>query len=772
MLKRKMLRDLWKNKSQFINIFIMILLACFAYTGVHAYMDGMQVSGYKYYEENNLQDLWLTKESFSREDIEKIKSIDNVNDAERLLTINTNVEGFEDTVIQLNFIESNNVNKFYVAEGEGFDNEKDGIWLDSYFAKAREINIGDEITLKYEDYTITKEVLGIIYVPDHVYSIKDSSAILPVHDKYGFAYANHLSFPMDENFLIYSQAIVDIEDTDKLGETKKKIENEIDGIISVTDRESSASYVSYNNEIEEGQTYSFVFTVMFTVIAALSIVTTMHRFVSRERSQIGTLKALGFSNRKIIMHYLSYCTFLSIIAAIIGMILGALLIGNTFMETEMKYYEVPDYSIAILPTCYIMSICIIIATSLVTYLATRKILKEPAASALRIETPSGNIASDSITTKGIFKKLSLSSRWNIRDIMRSKGRTIVAIVGILGCVMLVVAGFGLKDTMESYVDWEFEIISNYKYKLDLSENITAEQLQNLIDKYGDATSENLAIEVKLNKTYNENNIEETKATNLLVGDTKDYIQMTDHDLNVVEWPNDGIIVTEKFAQNYGFSEGDEIEWKIYGEDEWQKTKIVYLDREPQVQQLKCTKEFFEKVLEKEYKADTLYTNEDLSEVKELDGVDVIKSSENLKSDMIVFMDTINLIIIVLIIASIILAFVIIFNLGSLSFSEKEYQFATLKVLGFQTSKIKKIFIQQNIWISIIGILLGLPLGYVLIDFMFKDALGENYDMSAQVPSYIYVVAGIGALIVTLVINILLARKIKNIDMVSSLKANE
>ena len=132
MLNKKILRDIWKNKSQFITIFLMVFLAVFAFSGIHAYMDGMVKSGDEYYEKQNLQDIWLTSKNFSEDKLEKIKNIDNVKNAERMFTINANVIGsekytnpltnkkLEDLVLECNFIETNEINKMYLLEGEEF----------------------------------------------------------------------------------------------------------------------------------------------------------------------------------------------------------------------------------------------------------------------------------------------------------------------------------------------------------------------------------------------------------------------------------------------------------------------------------------------------------------------------------------------------------------------------------------------------------------------------------------------------------------------------
>ena len=685
--------------------------------------------------------------------------------------------------------------------------------------------------------------MGLIEVPDHVYFIKDDTAIFPTHTDYGFAYLSINEFPKDyiynkaletdevqdaiknlkdlkdtlskygitdysnipsvitsqiegindidlskalelvdnynenkeefikaldkdfslENSYVFPYAIIDVDDTSKTFETKNKIKDSNEDIITATLRDDNLSYDGYKREAEEGETYSGVFSGLFVFIAILSVVTTMNRFVKKERTQIGTLKALGIKRSKITRMYVNYGFFISVIASVLGIVLGNLLIGNFFLEMEMEYYEIPYYNIVTIPLVYYVAIAIIIVITLVTYLSCRKILKEPAAEALRIERPKVKVKENSFTTKKAFNKVSLSSKWSLRDIVRSKGRTLMAIVGIAGCTMLVVTAFGMLDSMKSYVSWEFDTINNFEYKLSLSTDYTDKQFNDIISKYGDATSQQAGIEFKNNN--------EIIIKPLTINDTNGLLQVTDHNRHPFTMNDDGLYITEKMSQVYNLKIGDIVEWHIIGSSNWYKTKIVGLNRDPQAQQFNCTKKFFD-TLDEKYKADSVYTNEDLSGIKEISGVNTIQTVKNLEDGMNSMLNMMYSLIALLIVVSVILAIVIIYNLGIMSFSEKEYQFATLKVLGYKYKQIKEIFIKQNIWIGIFAIIIALPLGNYMTDYIFKNAIGDTYDFSAMIKPITFIVSSIGTFIVVYIVNQFLAKKIKKIDMVSSLKGNE
>ena len=761
-LSKKRLRDIRQNKMQFFNIFIMVFLGVFVFAGIHAYMDGMEKSADNYYKNNNFQDIWLSGENFSNEDLEKVKNTENVKDAEKMLTINTELENKDGVTLDTNFIESNNISKMYVVDGEEFSKDKKGVWFDSYLAKNLDLKVGDEITFTYQNMKMTEKIVGLVNTPDHVYFVKDDTEIFPTHKNYGFIYLsiNELPQGMPE---IYNQIIVDVDNTDKTQETKADLENNIKSAVAVTDRESSVSYKGYNSEIEEGTTYSGVFTFLFLFIAVLSVTTTMNRFVKKQRTQIGTLKALGFKNRKIINHYVGYGFIISLVASLAGLFVGKYTLGTFFLNTEMSYFEVPVYNTVLIPVDYILATAVVALITLVTYLSCRSILKESAVEALRLEIPKVKNIKFDLTTKGIFKKASISTRWNLRDVGRNKGRSLMAIVGITGCTMLMLCAFGMMDTMKSYLSWEFDKISNFEYKLSLSNNYTDEQFTNITEKYGNQTSKSYGIEIK--------NSDKKETNTLTVNDAPDKLKYTNHNKEYIDLQDDGVYITEKLSEKYGLKVGDEITWHIFGDDNWYTCKIVGLNRDPQNQQLNMTRKYFES-LGFTYKADVVYTDENLSDTKTIDGVDTIQSIATLKQGMESMLETVQMMIVLLIVVSAILGFVIIYNLGILSFTEKQYQFATLKVLGFKDKQIKNIFVKQNLWLTVVGIIFGLPLGFWMLDYIFKSALGDNYDFNAYINLVSYLYATVGSLVVSVVVNKVLSRKVKKIDMVTSLKGNE
>ena len=758
MLKKKMFRDIKNNLSQFITIFLMILIGVMAYSGIEAYMSGMSDTRDKFYKENNIQDLDIKGLDFTTEDLIKIKSINNVKNAERKLSL-TGITDNE-KILLINFIESNDISKFYVVDGVEFNSDLSGVYLDEFYAKENNIKVGDNILVKFDGFEKNEKVLALINVPDHLYDVRDESELYPNRKEFGFVYLS--SKELDN--IKFNYIMVDILDNSKRNEVKNEIEDNIKNALAIINIEDTPSYVTYQGEIDEGKTYVGVFSGLFIFIAVLSVITTMNRIVKKERVQIGTLKALGFSNRKVLFHYIGYGFWISLFASILGLLLGYYFIGNIFIGLEMAFFEIPNGHPSMNESSYLVATIVIALVSIITYLTGKNILKENPAETLRNKIPSIKGKTLDITKKSIFKKLKFESIWNIRDILRNKMRTITGIAGVVGCCMLIVCSFGMLDSMNFFIDLQFETLYNVDYKLNLKENMSVDELNELYSNYGKNTSQTLYIEVL------ENN--ERVANNIFVDDSNNYVRFVNKNNKIIERPNnDGVFVTNKLASTKGYELGDKIKWHIYGSDDYFESKIIGFNKDPQNQNITMTKEYLES-LGLKYTPDSLYTNIDLSMTKEIKNVETIQNIESLKdgmSDMLSMMKTMLVLIIGI---AIVLGSVIIYNLGILSYSEKEYQFATLKVLGFSDKKIEKIFIKQNNWIAIISIIIGLPLGFYLTDYLFKTAIEEHYDFGASISFSTYVISALGTFLVSFVVSKLLSRKIKKIDMVTSLKGNE
>lgn len=790
MLKKKMFRDIKQNLSQFITIFLMVLIGVMVYVGIEAYMDGMTSAADNFYKNNNIQDLNVMG-NLSDKDLDKIKSLDNVKDAEKKLVVNAIDKDNKDKTYLLSFIDSNNISKFHIMDGEKFDVNKKGAWVDNFYAEKNNLKVGETIKIKYDTFSLEEKILGLINVPDHIYDVKDESELVPNRENFGFVYLSVNEIPesyikdlvmkemkiTDEKifdkyvkdfnykeYIPYNYIMVDVNKKKNVTSVKEDIEDNVSNAKAIVKIEDTMSYQRYQGEIDEGASYVGIFSGLFLFIAMLSVITTMTRVVKKQKLQIGTMKALGIKNSKIVMHYVGYGFFVSLAAAIVDIILGKYFIGTFFLNMEMDYFEVPNGIPVVKPLSYLVALLVVMVVSFITYLTCRKELFKKPAEALRNEVPNVKVNSLNLSTKGIFKKLNFSSKWNYRDILRNKFRTVTAVVGIVGCCMLIVCAFGMLNSMNHFIKLQFEDLYNFNYKLSLKENIKDDELKVLTDKYGNNTSETLTIETKIGKEREANTIFVTNAGNLVrfQNENGKFIKVN---------KNNGVYITRKLADQKNLKVGDTIKWHMYGVNKYYESKIVGLTKDPQVQNLTMTKEYLES-LDIDYKPDSLYTNTDLKGIKDIKNVSLLQDINELKNSLESMLSMMKSMIMLIIVFAVGLGAIIIYNMGILSYSEKQYQFATLKVLGFSDKKIRKIFVQQNNWITVLSIIIGLPTGYYMTSWIFKSVIADNYDFSAYINLSTYLIAIIGTILVSIIVSRMLSKKVNKIDMVSSLKANE
>ena len=447
------------------------------------------------------------------------------------------------------------------------------------------------------------------------------------------------------------------------------------------------------------------------------------------------------------------------------MLAGKFFIGQVFMGLEMDFFEIPNEGAVMNPLSYLVAFAVVLGISFVTYLTCRKQLKENPAETLRIELPKVKSGTLGFTTSSAFKKMKFSTKWNIRDVIRNKIRTLTAVVGITGCCVLIVCALGMLNSMDHFIDLQFEDLYNFNYSLSLKEGISGDEIKTLTDTYGDKTSQTLGIEIK-DSTGNRT------ANTVFVHDAGDLVRFIDPDNDFMTLDrNDGVYITHKLGENENIKIGDTITWHIYGSKDYYESKVVGYNKDPQTQGVTATRAYIES-LGLDYTPDTIYTNDDLSNKKDIANVQVVQDKSNLKKNISGMLEMMRTMIVIIIFVAVLLGVIIIYSMSILSYSEKQYQFSTLKVLGFEDSAIRRIFIKQNNWIAIAAIIIGLPLGRGLTSWLFKICIDDKFDIDTYISFPTYFLGAAGTFLVSFVVSMFLGRKVNSIDMVSSLKSNE
>ena len=286
MLFRKMWRDLAKNKTQFISIFLMSLLGMLVFCGLDAESSGAATAVNNYYQKYNLCDIWIAGAGFSDEDIHTAEKVTGVKCVEKRLSLTGTAEKYDNAYMYINFMNTNEINSLMLYDGEPYEDEAEGVWLEEWFARTNNIHIGDTFTMKIDSLRIDAVVKGIVDAPDYVYYVSESDVMYPNYSKCGLAFMSASMYPDPAN-MIYNQLLVDvrdeISDDESISIIKEKLENAFDREdIAVTDRDQNLSFATFDSEVKQHKAMGIMFAVVFLAIALLGIVTTMARVTTSQ----------------------------------------------------------------------------------------------------------------------------------------------------------------------------------------------------------------------------------------------------------------------------------------------------------------------------------------------------------------------------------------------------------------------------------------------------------------------------------------------------------
>ena len=756
MLFKKMLRDIAKHKAQFISIFLMAFLGVFVFAGVGGESVGLEVNSNNFYEDTNLADGWIYSLNISDLFLDQVNCLGATTQMERQVVVDSVGDFDNDPDITLHFVENNTISKFFLVEGEELNiDDAGGVWLDKSFADAKGLKVKDNITFEFENYTIKKEIKGIGYSPEYVYHAS-SASIIPDFNKIGFAYLSYKAFPTDT--VPYNVLNVKFDgDSKSYGEL---LDYHMGGYYSsFVERSEHSSVSQFADEMDQHKMMGDIFPVVFILIAMLILLTTMKRIITHQRTQIGILKACGFKNSSIILHYLSYGFWLVLTGSILGLILGPMILPQLFYPSMSATYKLPSWNSAWSMSFLYVAALMVIMSLAVSYFSVKGISDEKPADTIRPKVPKVS-SSGFIEKLGLWKHFSFNIRWNYRDAKRNKFRALMTIVGVMGCSALLVCAFGMYDGMNDLKEWEYTQINHYDSKLVIEEDTAQSQIDDIADKVnGDEIMEG-AIEIESDSAK--------KSGSLLVLNETDLITPTDYDRNHVEIKDNEVSISEKMAKMLDVDVGDTVKWHIMGSDKWVDTKIDKIHADPISQGFIMSSDKLDD-LDLNYTPTSIITSEHVT--KDYDGVKAANSMNNMTSSWDELTESMWLLIYILIFFAGLLAIVVLYNLGLLSFTEIEREIATLKVLGFKTGALRKLLLTQNLWFTAIGFVLGLPAGYYILAIMWESSGDSFYILPSISPTNFLLTLAI-TFALSIMVNLMFSRKIKKLDMVESLKGVE
>lgn len=759
MLFRKLWRTMGLYKAQFISMVIMIALGIGIFVGFNMEWVSIDKNTNGFLEQTGFADYRIISENgFSKEDVESIASLTGIDKAARYLSVQADVKERDGDTISFTVTENADVSGFALMDGEPYDaNSSDGIWLSDKYASANGISLGDALTFRYKNIEFKGNVKGLIKSGEHMVCVRDETQLMPDYKNHGFAYISPAMYKETAGFEYYPQINV-LSKLEKKTFTDK-VDKALDTTLMILTKDETASYAGPQGEIDEGKTMGSILPVLFLLIAVLTMVTTMHRVAAKEKTQIGTLKALGFKDKRILRHYTSYAFMIGIMGTASGIALGYFVAWLVLNPKGMMatYIDIPEWKLYLPWFCVVILVLILALITLIGFLSVRQMLKGNAADALRPYIPK-KMKRLLLERTAIWKKLGFGAKWNLRDSMRHKSRTLMSLIGVVGCALIVVAALGMGDTMDTFLDMYYGDALHYNSRINISEQVTTEKTNELIEKYEGDYSASVAVQL------------DEKAVSLDVYHTPgDFVRFPDENNNFIEIEDDGVYLCMRLAKEFDLSEGDTFRVSPYGSDKTYTLKVAGVIRSVS-ENMVISPEYADSI-DLPYTINSIYTKTAKTDISSDDAVASVQSKQAIIDSFDSMMELMNLMILIFIIAAIVLGVVVLYNLGVMSYTERYREMATLKVVGFKDRKIGALLIGQNLWISLIGVIIGIPLGAAVLDYLM-NALASEYEMKTVIDVSTYIVSILLTVGMSVLVSLLVARKNRKIDMVEALKGAE
>lgn len=772
MLFRKMLRDLRLNAVQFLAIFFMTFLAMMVVEGIDSGTVGSSVSMERYLQETNFKDMDVQGAEFSYGDINTLRNIPGIEEVSGVYQTSGRLIMDSERKLLLNYVESNDVSSLNLVKGEPYEKGSSGIWLDARFCQAMDISVGDTVSIKSENVTFQEIVKGIVYSPEYIYYVPDASYVEPVYGEYGFGYMDISECARADKFfnciLVKAAGVkgqMSLTEDEQLilndlkTEIKTALENEN---LVITTKVQDEGYHYYSEQLTSSKAIGIIFPVMFFGIALLGILSTMTRLTARQRMQIGTLKALGFSSRKITTHYMSYSVMITFLGALTGGITGYYTLGSLMYEDMVYFYCNPYECLKLSAKPLILIFVITGLSALTTYLSNKKILSENASAILRPEPPKKNSAG-MLEKTAIWTKLKFTVRWNIRDVWRNRLRTAMSMLGVAVCSMLLFSALSYYECLKFQPGWMYGGLIKAKYKVEFSENADYGTVYDYSEAYSGQMVEEAAATL-----FGQSS--ERMGTITIVDRGNRFLNQ-DMDGEYIKLPENGAAISYRMAELLNLKVGDDITWKLSGEKETHSARITAVYRNPVSQGITFSRSTWER-MNFSFEPTEIFTNVTVpSDLADRQEITAVHMTDNLKASMVQTNKINYAISVYMIVAAVLLGIVVLYNLGMLSFVEKAREIATLKVLGFQSATIRQILQQQNLGITAVGILPGVPCGLYFLQQLL-GMMGDDADFLTVLSPFPYVCMIVVIFGVSMLVNNYISAKIKQIDMVEALKGVE
>ena len=577
------------------------------------------------------------------------------------------------------------------------------------------------------------------------------------------------------------------EAEEEIAKAEKEIEEIVEPEWYLMTRDSLTEYGGYGDNAERMRAIGKVFPVLFFLVAALISLTTMTRMVEEQRTQIGTLKALGYSKLEIAGKYLNYALLASVGGSIVGVLFGEKVFPFIIVYAyKIMYKHIPHI---VIPYHLSYGVMATLAAVACTFLATliscyRELASTPAV-LMRPPAPKEGkrILLERITF--LWKHFSFIWKSTFRNLIRYKKRFFMTIFGIGGCMALMLVGFGLKDSIYCILDLQYQEVQEYDGAVYLKENASPSGKEALVDylDHNDEIGQTAELYMKMITVEHG---KETQEPYLTVVKEKEEFEKLVHFRDrltgeTYEIQDDGVMLSEKLASMLEVKRGDTI--TIVNEERGNReVKVTDICENYLGHYIYMSGAYYKELYGEEAVYNCFYFDQKEYNEAELQkiGEDVlaypdvlnISYADTMRAQMDDMLRSLNLVIVVLIISAGALAFIVLYNLNNINITERQRELATLKVLGFYDKEVGAYVYRENILLTIIGAFVGCGLGwllhrYVIVTVEVEEVMfGRQIDFSSFVYSFLFTVG------FSLIVNFVMYFKLKKIDMVESLKSVE
>ena len=577
------------------------------------------------------------------------------------------------------------------------------------------------------------------------------------------------------------------ENQQKLDDAKKELEDLEKPEWMVTDREDLPEYTDYGDNADRLRNIGQVFPVIFFLVAALISLTTMTRMVEEQRTQIGTLKALGYKKSAIAAKYICYAFFATLLGSVLGMLIGEKIIPYIIITAYgIMYHNVANtISIDYQPGfALIASAASVVCTVGATLFASGKELQETPASLMRPPAPKEGkrVLLERFTF--IWKHLSFSWKSTIRNLFRYKKRLIMTVFGIAGSMGLMLVGFGLQDSISDIAAIQYRELQHYDGMVIEDSDATEEEHEELFEYMKENEqiahcnrvqmtkisapkgSSNISIYLFVPESLSEF-AKDVTLKNRITGET---YELTD----------EGAAISEKTASLLGLKVGDMIPLKK-GDKEY-KVRVAVITENYMSHYLYMTPRVYEQTFgeKPEYENIVFTMQEDCKDDLEMAGTRIlaypgalsISYTSSLASQVDRMLSTLDAVILVLIVSAGMLAFVVLYNLNNINITERQRELATLKVLGFYDGEVSQYVLRENVILTVLGIMFGAVFGILIHRYVITTVEVDAVMFGRNIKLLSFLYSGILTSIFSIVVNGVMHFKLKTIDMVESLKSVE